>query len=85
MQNSLDEVGWIQQETLFIKAIPTPSIHHMSMTPKSFMPSAPSCIDNSWRSTTLNVVETYLFNKVVSCPFHPRFIYDIYPSSNMIK
>ena len=51
--------------------------NHRSMTSKSLMSTAPSCIDNSWRSTTLSVVETYLMNSelgVVSCPFHPRFI-----------
>ena len=28
---------------------------HRSMTPKSVTPTAPSCIDNSWRSTTLSL------------------------------
>ena len=36
---------------------------HKSITPKFVMPTALSCIDNSWRSTTLeSAEETYLFN-----------------------
>ena len=30
-----------------------PHPHHRSVTPKFVTPTAPSCIDNSWRSTTL--------------------------------
>ena len=65
------------------------SFDHRGMTFKPLVPTAPSCIDNSWRSTTLeSVVETYLMNSefgVGSCPFHPRFIYYIYLSSNETK
>ena len=51
------------------------NLEHRKMTHKSFMLTAPSCIDDSWRSTAM--VETYLMNSefgLVSSPFHPRFI-----------
>ena len=36
---------------------------HRSITPKFVTPTALSCIDDSWRSTTLeSAEETYLFN-----------------------
>ena len=37
--------------------------HHRSMTPKSVTPTAPSCIDNNWRSTTLTAADSASSNQ----------------------
>ena len=38
---------------------------HKSMTPKSVTPTAPSCIDDSWRSTTLPEADSASSNQTL--------------------
>ena len=51
---------------------------HRSMTPKSLTPTAPSCIDDSWRSTTLSPPKK-LTSSTASLEWcHVHFIRDLY-------
>ena len=60
-----------------IKLILQP-ISHRSITPKFVTPTAPSCIDNSWRSTTLRPPEKLTSSTANLEWCHVHFIHDSY-------
>ena len=77
-----------QPKTLLTKA---PGHNHRNMTPKSVMPTTPSCIDVSWRSTTLSLRKKLISSTAILKWCHVHFSSDsyicrvIWPSKNLME
>ena len=85
VSNCYESVLWLQSHMLPCNFgetpmfwNPVPGLEHRSITPKFVTPTALSCIDNSWRSTTLSP-PTKLTSSTANLEWcHVHFIRDSY-------